>query len=124
MDKIIKQSLCSIRRNKLIDNSTQSEITFKNKLDKLNIKYCYQKGFIAGDNFCIVDFYLPKPYKLCIEIDGGYHNTPIQIRRDKSRTKYLINRGFKVLRLTNREANSIPLVDLKQLIDKYTYNNY
>jgi hypothetical protein len=39
----------------------------------MRIHYMFQKGFIQGKYYCIVDFYLPKPYNICIEIDGKYN---------------------------------------------------
>jgi len=110
-----KQSLCHKRQNKLKKNATGAELIFKDKLDLMNIKYLFQKGFIKGKNFCIVDFYLPKPYKICIEVDGGYHNDPIQIARDLNRTNYLENqRGLKVIRFTNEEAEEFTLDQIKE----------
>ena len=61
---------------------TPSERLFEQILKKNNIRYMKQKGFIAKGFSCIVDFYLPK-WKCCIEIDGGYHNTPEQKQKDK-----------------------------------------
>jgi very-short-patch-repair endonuclease len=102
----IKQQLCSTRRLKLIKNATKEELIFSKLLDDLKIRYIFQKGFIKGDYFCIVDFYLPKPYKICIEIDGLYHLTEKQILKDKNKDNYLINyRGFKVIRFSNFQVN-------------------
>lgn len=117
LSKKEKQSLCAKRRNQLIKNATKSELLFKDILDNLNIRYLFQKGFTAGKGFYIVDFYLPSPYKICIEIDGGYHNTPIQIFKDKNRTKYLEeSRGFKVIRFTNDEVTKLTLEQIKERI--------
>ena len=110
-----KQSLCSKRQNKLKKYATTAELIFKDKLDQLEIRYLFQKGFIKGKNFCIVDFYLPKPYKICIEVDGGYHNEPEQIIRDNNRTFYLEKqRGMKVIRFTNEEAETFSLEQIKE----------
>ena len=109
-----KQSLCSTRRGILLKKQTNAEKVFEIKLKELGIKFVSQKGFIAGNNFCIVDFYLPKPYKLCIEIDGGYHSTQEQKKRDSNRTSYLENeRGFRVVRFSNEEAFSMTLEQIK-----------
>lgn len=104
-----KQSLCSIRRLKLINNATKAELIFKDRLDKAGIKYIFQKGFIAGNNFCIADFYLPKPYKTVIEIDGPYHNLINQIRRDANKDLYYIGRGFKVIHINNKDVTTFDL---------------
>ena len=113
-----KQKTVNKRLITLRSKATQSEIIFKDKLEGLKYKFIFQKSFIKGDFYCIVDFYLPAPKKLCIEIDGGYHNTPEQVRKDNYRDIYLTKeRKFKVLRLTNEEAITISLDNLKILID-------
>lgn len=66
-----------------------------------------QKGFYKGEFHCIVDFYLPKPLKTCIEIDGGYHDTPKQKYKDYWKDKYLTEvRGFKVIRIKNEDVKN------------------
>lgn len=103
-----KQSLCATRRLELIEKATPSELRFMAILDKIGVDYCFQKGFIQGENFCIVDFYIPKPHKLCIEIDGGYHKAKKQVSRDFNRTFYLEQqRKFRVVRFTNEEVDTL-----------------
>jgi len=76
----------------------------------------FQKGFIGKFNHVIVDFYLPK-HKLCIEIDGGYHNTEEQKKKDTNRDNYLIKmRRFRVVHLTNEEAISIKQSEITRRI--------
>ena len=41
---------------------------------------------------------------LLIEIDGGYHNTKKQKRKDWRRTKILNSYGFTVIRFTNEQV--------------------
>lgn len=77
---------------------------FKKKLDDFGIKYIFQKGFIQGTLTCIVDFYIPSPHKICIEIDGGYHDTKTQKKKDKYRDDYLRKRGFNVVRIKNEDV--------------------
>lgn len=62
----------------------------------------FQKGFMK-DRLCIVDFYVKK-FKLCIEIDGGYHFERKQQIKDYYRTQYLKGRGMTVVRFTNDEV--------------------
>lgn len=112
-----KQQKISKKANEISDNqrklnkykielkrkATPAERHFKVTLRRLGIKNIFQKGFISG-RICIVDFYIPK-YKICVELDGGYHFTPEQQRRDYYRTEYLTKkRGLKVIRFTNEEA--------------------
>ena len=49
----------------------------------------------------IIDFYCAEA-KLCIEIDGDSHAE--QIEYDQARTEYLNERGYTVIRFTNREV--------------------
>lgn len=50
----------------------------------------------------IVDFVCRKK-KIIIEIDGGQHNEPENIEYDKKRTKYLEQKGYKIIRFWNNE---------------------
>lgn len=87
---------------------TEAELVLMAELRKGKIKFVFQKGFISGDFYCIVDFYLPKPHKLVIEVDGGYHATPEQKRKDWARDKYLTGRGLRVVRFTNQQVLNNP----------------
>lgn len=98
-------SLLSKRRNKLLAKKTKSEKWIELILHFLGEHYMPQKGFLSENTHYIVDFYLPKRKKLCLEIDGGYHTMQAQKEYDARRTFYLEEaRGFRVLRLTNEEA--------------------
>lgn len=111
-----KQKTLFERQRKLRVSATPSEMRLKDLLIYLDEYFIFQKGFISGSNYCIVDFYLPKR-KLCIEVDGGCHNDPAQQIRDKYRDNYLRKeRGFKVLHITNDEANTISKQNLKLLL--------
>jgi very-short-patch-repair endonuclease len=88
--------------DKLRKKATKAEVEFKKILDELNVYYIFQKGFFGDRYHCIVDFYLPKPKKLCIEIDGEYHLKKDQIIKDERKRKFLVGvRGFKLLRFKN-----------------------
>ena len=63
-----------------------------------NLKFKRQQ--LIGDY--IVDF-ICKEVKIIIEIDGGQHNEPENIEYDKTRTEYLNNLGYKVIRFWNNE---------------------
>ncbi len=107
----------------LREKATDEELLFKDYLDLVGIKYIFQKGFIANNFHCIVDFYLPKPYKVCIEVDGGYHDNKMQIIKDKRRDEYLKSRYFSVVHIKNKE-----LVDdfehIKKELDKILVKRY
>jgi very-short-patch-repair endonuclease len=52
----------------------------------------------------IVDFYCAEA-KLVIEIDGDSHAEPDQKEYDDARTKWLEERGYKVMRITNEDVH-------------------
>lgn len=80
------------------------------------MKFKFQRGFIKGGYYAIVDFFIPSR-KLCIEIDGPYHLRPEQQAKDKHRDKWLREvRRLKIKRLTNEQAFSISVEDIKELI--------
>lgn len=105
--------------NRIVDlrnRATNSQLVFKKKLDEAGINYIFQKAFIQCDYYCIVDFYLPKPYKICIQIDGKYHEDEKQVRKDWARDKYLTEkRGFKVIRITNEQAEAMTAKEVLSL---------
>ena len=41
--------------------------------------------------------------RLVIEADGGQHFRPEGLERDRKRNQYLLDRGFRVMRFTDRE---------------------
>lgn len=98
---------------KLSNLPTKSELIFKELLDNLDIRYLYQKGFLSKTKtFYICDFYIPKPFKLVIEIDGLYHLSNDQQVKDQEKDKYLKERrGLRILRFTNEQV----LNDLDQV---------
>jgi very-short-patch-repair endonuclease len=61
----------------------------------------------------IVDFISFKK-KFIIEVDGGQHNKPVSTNDDEERTKYLENRGYKVIRFWNHDV----LLNLEGVVRK------
>ncbi len=51
----------------------------------------------------LIDFYFPA-VKLAIEVDGGYHRAPLQLRRDLHKAAELEAEGITLLRLANAEV--------------------
>jgi len=51
------------------------------------------------------DFAVPTA-RLVIEVDGGYHSDTMQEHRDASRTRYLEDKGWTVIRFTNEQVES------------------
>jgi len=63
-------------------------------------------------NEIIADFYCCDK-RLCIEIDGPYHNEPMMKAQDKLRDEELEGHGFTVLRFSNDEV----LDDLDRVLE-------
>ena len=93
---------------------TSIEIKIKSFLDDLDIKYTQHKVIqIKHPYQC--DFFLPKS-NIIIEADGDYwHNYPIGNEIDHIRTKELIEKGFKVLRLWENQINKMSISDLQKV---------
>ncbi len=64
-----------------------------------------QKGFLAKTHRCLIaDFYLPKPHKLIVEIDGKYHEG--RVFKDMGRDRFFKEeRNIDTIRFTNEEVN-------------------
>lgn len=91
-------------RQNLIQNETPAETQFKKYLNKLKIKYEFQKIVFAGRSFYIVDFFIPK-HTCVIELDGSQHYTDEGKKDDSKRTKQLKKVGvIEVYRFTNEEV--------------------
>lgn len=96
-------SLLSERCRALRRRMTKAEIHIDLLLRQWGIRYISQKGFFTAGGHIIVDFYLPKPRKVVIELDGPIHD--YQKGYDRRRDDYLTNvRGFRVIRITNKHA--------------------
>ena len=95
---------CKETKNKLEENKTYSEKAFKYYLLKSKINFETQKLIIAKKNkVYFLDFYLPD-YSIAIEIDGKYHSTEEQIKKDIERDADLQKLGIKTFRITNKQV--------------------
>ena len=102
----------ALYKHKLRLKPTKAEKEVMTIFNSLKLRHIFQKGFylLKGKYkgyHCIVDFYIPM-LKLAIEVDGGYHNSVKQIRKDKFKDKILLQkRKIKVIRIKNCETNQI-----------------
>ena len=80
----------------------------------MNLKFRRQHPIL---NY-IADFYCHE-LQIVIEVDGEYHNKEDQAKEDEKRTKYLMEKGIKVFRLTNEEVINIDfaLHNLQSFVD-------
>jgi very-short-patch-repair endonuclease len=102
-----KQKTLDERKKILKERITPSELVMQGLLLILKPKIgkaIFQKGFIAGNGYCICDFYLPK-WGVCIEVDGEYHFTEKQSKIDNYKNSYLTQeRKLRLFRITNSEV--------------------
>jgi very-short-patch-repair endonuclease len=106
-----------IRVMQLTANATRHELKIKALLDELGLRYQFQKGFTAKGVLYIADFYLPKPIKCVIEIDGSSHLSKIQQEKDRLRDIYFrTTRRIRVLRITNQDVEYMNSQDLERQI--------
>ena len=80
------------------ENHTPIERKFAESLIKNEIVYKFQHEI--GKYF--IDFFIPP--NICIECDGMlYHSEPKQRKKDEIKDRYLISKGFFVIRFTGNE---------------------
>ena len=84
-------------------NPTEAESVLWEALKAKGIGAKFRRQHIIGD--FIVDFFCNEA-NLVIELDGGYHNMPAQIKSDAERTAALKAMGYTELRLKNEEVIS------------------
>jgi RecG-like helicase/very-short-patch-repair endonuclease len=111
--KYNKQLIEVARQNR--KNQTNAEEYFWNLIRDHKTSYEFTRQKPIGD--FILDFYC-KDLKLCIEIDGKYHEQKKEILRDKERTQYLNALQIKVIRFTNEEVFLLDIEKIKLIIEK------
>jgi very-short-patch-repair endonuclease len=113
-----KQKTLPSRVQALKDKATPAERHIQSILSDSPYTWKFQKGFIAYDYYCIVDFCFPS-YNIVLEIDGEYHNPLEQKVRDERKDQYLRDvRKQHVVRLTNQQALSIKsFTELERILD-------
>ncbi len=67
----------------------------------------------------VVDFHCPK-IKLVIEVDGDSHFESGAQQKDSEREQYLINKGLRVLRFTDRDIFD-SMEDVVEIIQSNLY---
>lgn len=109
-------SLMMRRKNENKSRPTPAEAHVIHLLDLLGEKYIFEKGLLTEDKFYIVDFYFPKPRKLCVEVDGKYHDD--RLAYDEHRDSFIRDkRKMNMVRITNEQAMDLDLDGLIKLLD-------
>ncbi len=100
------------RRADLMAHSSDAERVAYKILCGLGYRVIRQFPINTGRRQYFADLYLPE--KRCIiEIDGGYHTTKDQQRKDANRSNGLWRLGYHVLRLSNRDARDANKIKAK-----------
>lgn len=83
------------------------------------LHYRFQQIFYDNEILGFADFFLRKPLKLVIEVDGPYHFTKTQQKRDRQKDWFYTNNRHihSVLRMTDEQAINISVEELKKLIN-------
>lgn len=95
---------------KLLEKATPAELKFKHiaELKHLNLKFQYRIDIIYKNSRRILRFYFADfcdvKNKMIFEIDGEYHLTEAQQKKDLKRTRDLVKMGYSVYRITNQEV--------------------
>ena len=99
---------------RLKENITPSEQKLKTFLENSGLKFTFQKGTWSTGKNRIVDFFLPRPFLVCIEVDGPYHNNPEQKLKDDLREKEITSKfsRFSFIRFTDKEVFSERFCDI------------
>jgi len=112
-------SLMMRRKSENASQPTAAEAHVIRLLDILGERYVFEKGLLSETTHYIVDFYFPKPRKLCLEVDGKYHND----RRayDACRDAFIRDkRNMNLVRITNEQAMELNLDSMIALLDKHS----
>lgn len=104
------------RERQLRRSMTPHERLIQNLLRKLSVAFSAQHGFIDGGTIYVVDFFLPDPLNLVIEVDGVSHESVKQRKKDATRDGFFAGNHFRVIRITNDEAQTLTANALRHLI--------
>ena len=104
----------SCNRRNLLSNSTDAEKAACKILSSLDIRYIKQFPINTGKKVYYADIYIPQ-LLLVLEIDGGYHYTNEQKRKDENRSSGIRRLGLHVYRLSNKDARNPKRIKVKIL---------
>lgn len=119
-NQIMKPSKALINRLRqdLMSKTSEAEKAAIRNCELLGYKAVRQQPISTGRKLYFADIYLPE-LKVIMEIDGGYHYTNKQKRKDSNRSAGIWRMGYHVVRLSNHDARNINKVKAKiELIKK------
>ena len=99
-------------RNDLLFKTTQAENAAFSNLKRLGYNAILQKPIYTGRRLYFADLYISE-LRLIIEIDGAYHYTSTQKRKDRNRSSGIRRLGYHIVRLNNHDARDIKKLKAK-----------
>ena len=97
---------------------TKIEVKIQNFLKTLGIEF-FTHQYMKIKHAYQCDILIPS-MNLVIECDGNYwHKYPVGLEKDHLRTKELIDKGFKVLRLWEFEINEMTIDAFKSNLKRF-----
>ena len=113
-----------MKPSKALVNRTRQELMYRTSdAEKAAICNCLRLGYkvirqqpiVTGRKLYFADIYIPS-LKLIIEVNGGYHFTDNQKRKDRNRSQGVRRLGYSLFTITNKDARDIKKIE--QLINK------
>jgi len=120
-DKLLfLENLGKTYSKRLKNNATAWESTLFNTLSDLHYKFKFQVPHIVNKDknpqLFILDFLLTD-YNIIIEVDSIKHHTSSKdVKNDNKRTRFLRKEGFHIIRLFNRQINTLTKDQINQII--------
>lgn len=112
------KALINRMRQDLMSKTSNAEKAAIRNCELLGYKVVRQQPITTGRKLYFADIFLPE-LKVIMEIDGGYHYTNKQKRKDGNRSAGIWRMGYHVVRLSNHDARNINKVKAKiELIKK------
>ena len=110
----MKPSKALIRqiRYDLLSHTTEAENAAARNCKLLGYEIVQQQPITTGRKLYFADIYIPS-IKTILELDGGYHYTKDQKRKDGNRSSGIWRLGYHVVRLSNHDARDIKKVKAK-----------
>lgn len=112
-----KEDWCKKARKNLMRTTTEEENIVYNKLpSKMKPASFQQYPFLIKGHIYFADIYIKK-WKIVIEVDGGYHKSQKQKKKDTERDSILAQMGVRVYRISNDDVrNAVALKDFIHML--------
>lgn len=106
------KTLINWMRKDLMSKTSDAEKAAIRNCELLGYKVVRQQPVTTGRKLYFADIYLPE-LKTIVEVDGGYHYTSFQKRKDNNRSSGIWRMGYHVVRLSNHDARNLNKVKAK-----------